>query len=217
MYNQLRFHYFIGISIIIIIIIIIIIYLIIFNSNIESIRNNNTLICIGDSILNNENYVPKGKSVINYLQNDINVINMAQDNAKISDVYTQLRKIPSIKSDMNMNIVLSVGGNNLLEYEPIEFVYIQYVDLVSYILATYDCKLYILNLYYPIDESMKKYYEIITKWNSMLNQIPIKYNIDVNIINISKIITKPTDLVNKIEPSVVGGLQIANKIIKTVK
>ena len=117
-----------------------------------------------------------------------------------------------------MNIILSVGGNNLLEYEPIEMVYINYVELISYITDTYECELYILNLYYPMEESIKKYDKIITKWNSMLNKIPIEYNNKkVNVIDISKIIKEPTDLVDKIEPSIIGGLKIANKIIKSLK
>jgi len=202
--------------IILIILILIWVYFIIFNSNIEPIRNDNILICIGDSILNNENYVPIGKSVINYLQKDVKVINMAKDNAKINDIYNQLRRIPYINSDMN--IILSVGGNNLLEYEQIETVYTKYIELINYITDTYECKLYILNLYYPIDESMRKYDEIISKWNRMLNKIPVKYNnMDINIIDISKIIKEPTDLVDKIEPSIIGGLKIANKIIKSLE
>jgi hypothetical protein len=52
----------------------------------------------------------------------------------------------------------------------------------------------------------------------MLNKIPVKYNnMDINIIDISKIIKEPTDLVDKIEPSIIGGLKIANKIIKSLE
>ena len=202
-----------------------------FTTKYDSKNNDHILICIGDSILNNTNYVPNGKSVIDYLQKgmkNMKVINLAQDNANIDDVYNQLRRIPDIKSNhsatTNNNtktrktIILSVGGNNLLEYEPIDFVYVKYVDLVSYIKENEDenYKLYVLNLYYPTDESMKKYYERIRKWNEMLDRLPVKYNIDMNVIDISKIIKEPTDLVSKIEPSVTGGLKIAEKIMGSV-
>jgi len=195
------------------------------NKNKNTNKNtNNILICIGDSILNNTNYVPIGKSVIDYLRSDMEVINVAQDNAKIDDVYDQLRRIPDMKSDMNTNInmemILSVGGNDLLDYEPIENVYGEYVELVRYIkdkyIDTYKYKLYVLNLYYPTDKSMKQYYERIRSWNGLLNNIPVKYDIDMNIIDISKIIKEPTDLVEKIEPSITGGLKIADKIIESV-
>ena len=206
----------------IIILIILRIYLVKLSPMIEIFNTknkDNKLVCIGDSILNNTNYVPVGKSVINYLRgNMVDVINVAQDNAKIEDVYDQIRRIPDIKS--NMNIILSVGGNDLLEYGPIKPVYEKYIKLVRYItdkyIDTYKCKLYVLNLYYPKDESMKKYYKIIRNWNSLLVNIPIKYNINMNIIDISKIIKEPTDLVHEIEPSATGGLKIADKIIQSV-
>jgi hypothetical protein len=214
MYKKVRLKY-----IILVIFIIISIFLIIkLSSNIEIFNtkkvSDDILICIGDSILNNQNYVPVGKSVIAYLQNEVKVINVAQDNAKINDVYNQLRRVPYITS--NMSIILSVGGNNLLEYDRIETASVKYMELISYINEMYESKLYILNLYYPMDESMKKYYKIISKWNSMLrNTISSKYN-NIEIIDISKIINEPTDLVKKIEPSITGGLKIADEIIKSV-
>lgn len=187
----------------------------------KNTNKNNILICIGDSILNNTNYVPIGKSVIDYLRSDMEVINVAQDNAKIDDVYDQLRRIPDMNTNINMEMILSVGGNDLLDYEPIENVYGEYVELVRYIkdkyIDTYKYKLYVLNLYYPTDKSMKQYYERIRSWNGLLNNIPVKYDIDMNIIDISKIIKEPTDLVEKIEPSITGGLKIADKIIESVE
>ena len=179
--------------------------------------NDTVVICAGDSILNNTIYVPPGKSVVDYirLNSDKDIINISRDGAIITDVYNQMRQIPNVETT-NMTIILSVGGNDLLEYELIEKAYINYIELIKYIKQTYKCKLYVLNLYYPIDESMKTYHETISKWNTLLNEIPKKEKIEINIIDISKIITEPSDLVNKIEPSVTGGLKIANKIIKMV-
>jgi lysophospholipase L1-like esterase len=146
---------------------------------------------------------------------NVPIIKIAKDGDKITDIYNQLRQIPYVKSS-NMIIILSVGGNDLLEYEPIEKAYFNYIELLRYIKNTYTCKLYVLNLYYPMDESMKKYYETIKTWNTLLTEIPKKEKIEINIIDISKIIIEPTDLVNKIEPSITGGLKIANHIIKMV-
>ena len=180
--------------------------------------NNTVVICAGDSILNNTIYVPPGKSVVDYIRlnsgSTKDIINISRDGDIITDVYNQMRQIPNVESPMT--IILSVGGNDLLEYELIEKAYINYIELIKYIKQTYKCKLYVLNLYYPMDESMKKFHETISKWNTLLNEIPKKEKIEINIIDISKIITEPSDLVNKIEPSVTGGLKIANKIIKIV-
>ena len=180
--------------------------------------NDTVVICAGDSILNNTIYVPPGKSVVDYIRlnsgSNKDIINISRDGDIITDVYNQMRQIPNVES--TMTIILSVGGNDLLEYELIEKAYINYIELIKYIKQTYKCKLYVLNLYYPMDESMKKFHETISKWNTLLKEIPKKEKIEINIIDISKIITEPSDLVNKIEPSVTGGLKIANKIIKMV-
>lgn len=180
--------------------------------------NDTVVICAGDSILNNTIYVPPGKSVVDYIRlnsgSTKDIINISRDGDIITDVYNQMRQIPNVES--TMTIILSVGGNDLLEYELIEKAYINYIELIKYIKQTYKCKLYVLNLYYPMDESMNKFHETISKWNTLLNEIPKKEKIEINIIDISKIITEPSDLVNKIEPSVTGGLKIANKIIKMV-
>ena len=181
--------------------------------------NDSVVICAGDSILNNKIYVPSGKSVVDYIRlnsySHKDIINISRDGDIITDVYNQMRQIPNVETK-NMTIILSVGGNDLLEYELIEKAYINYIELIKYIKQTYKCKLYVLNLYYPMDESMKKFHETISKWNTLLKEIPKKEKIEINIIDISKIITEPSDLVNKIEPSVTGGLKIANKIIKMV-
>jgi hypothetical protein len=180
-------------------------------------NSDSVVICVGDSILDNKIYVPNNKSVVDYIRlnsySNTYVINVSKDGAKITDIYNQFRHVPSVNSS-NLIIILSVGGNDLLEYEPIEKAYRNYIELLKYIKDAYQSKLYILNLYYPMDKSMKKYYETIRKWNKLLTEIPQRENIKLNIIDISKIITEPTDLVNKIEPSVTGGLKIANQIIE---
>ena len=45
---------------------------------------------MGDSVLNNSNYVPEGKSVYDNLKTKLNnVLNVAKDGATINDLYLQ--------------------------------------------------------------------------------------------------------------------------------
>jgi len=61
----------------------------------EGLTNNNTIILLGDSILNNSNYVSEGKSVYDILKTKTNnVYNFSKDGATINDLYSQLDKVP---------------------------------------------------------------------------------------------------------------------------
>ena len=97
-----KFLNFTGTSIIIIIVSIIVIFsCAYFKSLKEGLTNNDNIILIGDSILNNSNYVSEGKSVFDILKTKTNkVFNVAKDGATISDLYYQLDKIPL---DLNMS------------------------------------------------------------------------------------------------------------------
>ena len=111
-----KFLNFTGTSIIIIIVSIIVIFsCAYFKSLKEGLTNNDNIILIGDSILNNSNYVSEGKSVFDILKTKTNkVFNVAKDGATISDLYSQLDKIPL---DLNMSetyVFISTGGNDIL-------------------------------------------------------------------------------------------------------
>ena len=85
-----------------------------FKSIKEGLTNNNTIILMGDSILNNANYVPEGTSVYAFLKQKVsNVINVAKDGATINDLYTQLDKIPIELNNSQTYIFISAGGNNI--------------------------------------------------------------------------------------------------------
>jgi GDSL-like Lipase/Acylhydrolase family len=71
------------------------------------------LILLGDSIFDNGVYVGHGQAVIDQLQAavpDGNATLLAQDGAVISEVLTQLSKVPSSAS----HLFISVGGNDAL-------------------------------------------------------------------------------------------------------
>ena len=76
-------------------ILIILLYIIIacayYNTIKETFTNNKTIILMGDSILNNSNYVKQGESVFDLLKIKTNkVLNIAKDNV-INEVKTKLQ------------------------------------------------------------------------------------------------------------------------------
>ena len=63
----------------------------------EGLKNNDNIVLIGDSVLNNSNYVSAGKSVVEILKTKTpNVFNFSKDGATIRDCYEQIDKIPLI-------------------------------------------------------------------------------------------------------------------------
>jgi lysophospholipase L1-like esterase len=79
----------------------------------EYANEKRNFILMGDSILRNNIYVPKNENVAELLKkHNINVVNLAENNAIISDVYNQISYIPD--SLYNKIIFLSIGGNDIL-------------------------------------------------------------------------------------------------------
>ena len=74
----------------------------------------NHLVLLGDSIFDNEAYVPGGPSVIEHvrrlLPKDWQATLLAQDGGKVFDVPQQLERLPADAT----HLVLSIGGNNAL-------------------------------------------------------------------------------------------------------
>jgi hypothetical protein len=83
-------------SIIIIIISIVIIFSCAYFKGLkEGLTNNDNIILMGDSVLNNSNYVSSGKSLYDILNIKMSkVLNVAKDESTINDLYGQLDKIP---------------------------------------------------------------------------------------------------------------------------
>lgn len=170
--------------------------------------------CVGDSMLNNARYVGYNQSVLDHLRNISEKENnkmkftmLAQDGARISDVYSQLTAIK--QSDNPITIILSVGGNDLLaeDAEPREQFH-QWLNLVNAIqIQFYDSsiKIFVLGLYYP--QTQTRFFDRIRQWNQW--QKINKYTV----ISTDDIITESKDICYKIEPSNQGGSKIASKIV----
>lgn len=185
------------------------------NRIINGFTNNDrkTIILLGDSILNNSNYVDSDSSVsalIKKTRSNDKVLLLAQDNAKVSDVYKQVDSIIGTELDSkNTYIFLSVGGNNMLDpnFTNISDLKQQYFKLVSYIRNNFSkSKIFLIGLYYPFDERFKKHTTNINSWNKIIK------NLGYNYIMLDGIITNKSDLVFSIEPSAIGGQKIANEI-----
>ena len=185
-----------------------------FESFISSSTSNKTIILLGDSILNNTNYVSSNTNIPyllhSYLTKQNNqLLNLAQDNASISTVYNQLNKIPIDLNNSNTFIILSVGGNDLLNgYQDINQIIIKYKKLLNSIQSRLPrIHLILINLYYPF--GIDQYYSLIEKWNNNLKNYTFKQ------IDLTKIMNNSEDFIN-IEPSSMGGQKIIQQIINKI-
>jgi hypothetical protein len=81
----------------------------------EGLTNNDNILLIGDSVLNNSKYVSADNSVYDNLKTKTsNVFNYSKDAATINDCYEQLDKIPLELDKPNAHVFISAGGNNIL-------------------------------------------------------------------------------------------------------
>ena len=74
-----------------------------------------------------------------------------------------------------------------------------------------DTKLVLLDIYYPTNIKLAQYKPILEEWNKLISDFSSTNNIQV--INISNILTESTDFTLNIEPSETGGDKIANQIL----
>ena len=149
--------------------------------------NKNIIILLGDSILKNNSYVKPGFSLEDLLiktlekTKDYNyeLLNYAEEDGTVSDVYRQLEYIPSKYHDLgnkyNIKLFLSIGGNNILNLIKEEQILVindsiwnsnvqdqkllnifdKYEHLINAIKAKFpfsNSELFLLNIYYPYGE-----------------------------------------------------------------
>jgi len=82
----------------------------------EYLTNNEDIVLVGDSILENSKYVPKNKSVKDEIfKKHKNMLMLAEDDSKIRDVEKQLKKMPKHLNKKSTHLIISVGGNDILE------------------------------------------------------------------------------------------------------
>ena len=217
-----NFHKFKSIFIIIISIIIIVgcAY---FKSFKEGLTNNDNIVLIGDSVLNNSNYVPSGKSVVDVLKSKTqNVFDFAKDGATISDCYGQLDKISTELNKSETYVFISAGGNDILNKRgqltsaEIRKLFNYYMDFVKALRVKLgSAKINILNLYMPANPRYQSYKSSIDQWNQLIKEYSSKIGEMYNVINLDTLLTTTGDFVYDIEPSESASQKIANVIYLT--
>jgi len=187
--------------------------------------NNKTIILMGDSILKNNLYVKNGQAVEDILKEKTNIhtVVLAKNNATVTDIYSQLEKLPYDLNEGTNTIFLSTGGNDILsnfvKNDPDEStehilstIFKAYKRLVKSIRAKMNnANLVLLDIYYPKNLQYTQYHPIIKEWNKMLYDFA-KEN-SLSLIKISILLNEPSDFTLSIEPSDTGGEKIVNEII----
>ena len=193
-----------------------------FKSIKEGLTNNNYIILMGDSVLNNSNYVPEGKSVYDNLKTKLNnVLNVAKDGATINDLYLQLDEIPIELNNTETYIFISAGGNNILNKQTntdITQLFTTYLDFLTALrVKLSNVQLNIINLYLPANPRFQSYKKSIDQWNNLINKNSSNVGEMYNVIDINSLLTNSSDFVYDIEPSESGSEKIANIIYLTRK
>lgn len=185
-------------------------------------NDNTTIILIGDSMLNNSNYIlDESKSVPGLIKaghSDTYVF--AKDGAVITDCVLQIEEIPAENNTSKTHIFVSAGGNNILNSqhtiskEMIDTFFQQYSTLIHSLKTKLpNTQIYLLNLYYPLDSRFKNMYPYIDQWNTLVSEFA-ETN-DLEIIQTNKLIINKEDFTNAVEPSEIGGKKLANVILAT--
>jgi hypothetical protein len=186
--------------------------------------NSDTIVLVGDSILNNNMYVPVGKSVADNIKllHGNNIIIGAKDNATIDTCYYQLN-MNNINNSENYFVFISIGGNDILNNllddskknkHKLENLKKKYIKLVKFIEDKYPkAKIHLLNLYFPSDEKYKKYKKSIIEWNKMIENVSLENG--YTLLRIDNLLKNPSDFTNGIEPSVIGSEKIAKLIVNS--
>ena len=194
-----------------------------FHSVKEGLTNNNKVILMGDSVLNNSNYVSSGKSVVDILKTKTNnILNVSKDGDTINDLYSQLDKIPIDLNRVDTYIFISAGGNdilnkraNLTSAEVIKLFNTYMEFLKAFRAKLGSTKLNIMNLYLPANPRYQSYKQLIDQWNDLINKYSNGVGEMYNVIDLNSVLKSPNDFVYDIEPSELASEKIANLIYLT--
>ena len=191
-----------------------------FKSIKEGLTNNDNIILIGDSVLNNSNYVSAGNSVYDILKTKTpNVFNYSKDDSTISDCYEQLDKIPLELNNQNAYVFISAGGNNILNArnkmtdENITTLFNEYIEFIKSVKTRLsNAKIYICNLYLPTNPRFQIYKPSIVQWNKLISKNSSNIGEMYNVIDLNSLLNTSEDFVYDKEPSEMGSKKIANII-----
>lgn len=177
---------------------------------IEGFSEQNTIVLMGDSVLNNQTYVPLGKSVEGQLtsRTSAHVLQLAEDNALIADVYKQIDKLPSSLDVPSTWIFISVGGNNLLRgHDETNTFQAWTILLQSLRVKMSNAHIVVFNVYLPANPQLASRKLSVDEWNKKVNAAGYP------VIDVNAMLTSPSDFVYDIEPSVQGTNSIVSAIL----
>jgi lysophospholipase L1-like esterase len=175
--------------------------------------------------LKNDFYVGDENSVENLLRKKGNnvVHSYAVNDSKIFDIFSQINQISIEFNEPNTYIFISAGGNDILDkyverknvdlnnFESLNTFFETYKKLIKVLKQKMSkCRIIALDIYYPTSRPYLPYKDIISKWND--NIYPFLRENNIEILQISKLLTQTSDFVFDIEPSKEGGEKIANAI-----
>ena len=190
---------------------------------IEGMKNKvETIVLLGDSIFQNNNYVPPNHSIEDLLNDTIPIqsIVLAEDNATIYNIIQQYNKMPIVLNNSTTYMYISIGGNDLLNFyenndvndlTSFNMIWNLYRSTILQLSKNTLCTIILTDIYFITDPNYSKYLPIIKKWNTNLYQFAKKHNFKV--FKISEILTQPQDYTNSIEPSSIGGEKMVNSFI----
>ena len=193
-----------------------------FKSYKENLNQRNQIILLGDSILENSNYVEKYFSVESKIKEKHKLVfNLAQDNAIIQDLNLQITRLKQKKPNKNDVIFISIGGNDILNEYPfkkktnkvhLNDIFERYVSTISKIKNQFTNKIILINIYSP--PNVKEYHSIIKIWNTKQKKFAKENNIEL--LDIDSLFTNKNYFIKNIEPSNDGSRIIANAIINSL-
>jgi hypothetical protein len=210
----------------IVIIAIVVIVVCAFNKTVkEGLTNNDNIFLIGDSVLNNSNYVGFNETVesnLKEIDGGGHIYNLAQDDATITSCYTQLEKITIDFNTLNTYIFISAGGNNLLKEKTnldtsiVTKLFNDYWNFIHSVkIKLPNAHIIILNMYLPFGSRYEIYKSSVEEWNRLIVANMDKDGVDYNIIDLYKALTTSEDFVYYIEPSPSASKKIAGAIYDT--
>lgn len=184
---------------------------------IEPLADKTNVVLIGDSVFDNDLYADT--NVIYLLQKEHpNCLLLAEDDSTIDDIPYQIKKIPGEYNNKNTKVIVSVGGNDLLnqyvygnnDYQNLNQIFENYKKKI-YSIKSQGYEVILGTIYFPPYQSYKPYYNIIKEWNTKIKNFA--KNNKFKIFPLDKMLNTKQDFSNEIEPSSQGSHKIVDQIL----
>lgn len=188
-----------------------------FNINtIEPLKETTYVVLMGDSIFDNKEYATSSVEMLLKKKHKKTLI-IAKDGATIKDISKQINQIPIYYDKAKTKLIISVGGNDLLnqyvyhkqDYKNLDAIFEAYKSCIDKI-KKLNYEVVLCNIYYPPYKKIKPYHKFIKEWNERLYKYADKNKLEV--LKIDDVLTQKAHFSNYIEPSTIGGKKIVNKI-----